>query len=177
MNLGTSSRRSFLKAGALGALALAAGGGIYRATHPPTPQPFVLDGEARAALDAIIPGILAGPLLPAEPAQRAAALASTTARVHAAILGLPLATQKEVQDLFGLLALSPARRLLTGIPGGWGNASAEQVAAFLQDWRVHRLGLLRTAYQALHDLVYGAWYADPSSWAAIGYPGPLLELA
>lgn len=175
MNLGTS-RRAFLKVGGLAALALAAGGGVYRAAYPSTPQPFVLDGEARAALDAIIPAVLAG-AMPADPAQRAAAVSATTQRVHAAILGLPLATQKEVQDLFGLLALAPARRLLTGIPGGWGGASVEQVTSFLREWQVHRLGSLRSAYGALHDLVYGAWYADPSSWAAIGYPGPIPELA
>ena len=49
-----TSRRSFLKAGALAALVLAAGGGIYRATQAPGPGRFVLDGEARAALGAIV---------------------------------------------------------------------------------------------------------------------------
>lgn len=171
-----TSRRNFLKAGALGAVLLAAGGGIYRATHPPLPQRFVLDGEARAALHAIVPAILAG-VLPADGPQREAAIAATTERVQQAILGLPLATQKEVQDLFGLLALAPARRVLTGISGGWAGAGVEVVSGFLQDWRVHRLGLLRSAYQALHDLVLGGWYADPSSWAAIGYPGPVVKFA
>jgi hypothetical protein len=165
-----------MKVGALGALALAAAGGIYRATHAPAPHRFVLDGEARAALDAIVPAILAG-ALPPDPAARAATIATTTAGVHQAILGLPLATQKEVQDLFGLLALGPARRVLTGIAGGWAGASVEQVSAFLQDWRLHRFTLLRSAYQALHDLVLGAWYANPANWDAIGYPGPLKELA
>jgi TAT (twin-arginine translocation) pathway signal sequence len=170
-----TSRRTFLKAGGLAALVVAAGGGIYRVIHPPVPQRFVLEGEARAALHAIIPAILAG-VVPFE--QRSeAAIAATTERVHQAILGLPLATQKQVQDLFGLLALAPARRVLTGISGGWGSASVEQVSGFLQDWRLHRIGLLRSAYQALHDLVLGAWYADPSSWAAIGYPGPIPQLA
>jgi hypothetical protein len=171
-----ASRRSFLKVGALAAFAIAAGGGIYRATHGSSHQRFVLDGEARAALEAIVPAILAG-ALPAAPEQRSATIAATTARVHEAILGLPLATQKEVQDLFGLLALAPARRLIAGVPAEWAKATPEQVAAFLQDWRVSRLGLLRSAYGAMHDLVLGAWYADPSSWAAIGYPGPLPELA
>jgi hypothetical protein len=171
-----TSRRTFLKAGGLAALALAAGGGIYRYVHPPRTSPFALDGEARDALHAIIPAVLAG-ALPAGGPARDAAIASTTASVHQAILGLPLATQKEVQDLFGLLALAPARRLLTGVSGGWAGASVAQVSAFLQDWRVHRLGLLRSAYGALHDLVLGSWYADPSSWAAIGYPGPIPELA
>ncbi|MGZ5201356.1 MAG: twin-arginine translocation signal domain-containing protein [Telluria sp.] len=171
-----TSRRTFLKAGALAALALAAGGGIYRATHPPKLSPFALDGEARAALHAIIPAVLAG-VLPASGPAREAAIADTTTRVHQAILGLPLATQKEVQDLFGVLALAPARRMLTGISGGWASANVEQVSACLQDWRVHRLGLLRSAYGALHDLVLGSWYADPSSWAGIGYPGPIAELS
>lgn len=171
-----TSRRTFVKTGALAALALAAGGGIYRATHPPALAPFVLDGEARAALHAIVPALLDG-VLPGPGPAREAAIGAAIARVQQAILSLPPATQKEVQDLFGLLALWPARRLLTGVPGRWSEAGAAQVAAFLQDWRVHRLGLLRSAYGAMHDLVLGAWYADPSTWAAIGYPGPLPELA
>lgn len=170
-----TSRRTFLKAGGLAALALAAGGALYRATHTSQPQRFALDGEARAALHAILPAILAGALPPG--AGREAALGTTIEGVHQAILGLPPATQKEVQDLFGLLALAPARRLLTGIAGGWEGAGVDEVAAFLQDWRLHRLGLLRSAYHALHDLVLGAWYAQPASWAAMGYPGPMKELA
>ena len=171
-----TSRRSFLKAGALAALVLAAGGGLYRYTHPPLPKGFILDGEARAALHAAVPAILAG-VLPTEPHARAQAIQSATERVKQTILGLPLATQQEVQDLFGLLALGPARRLLTGIPHGWLEATDAEAAAWLQDWRTHRVALLRTAYQALHDLVLGSWYSDAANWAAIGYPGPLKELA
>ena len=171
-----TKRRSFLKTGVLGALVLAAGGGIYRAVHAPAAQRFVLDGEARAALHAIVPAMLAG-ALPADPAARSAAVAGTVEGVHLAISNLPLALQKEVQDLFGLLALAPARRLLTGVSGGWAHAREAEVAAFLQDWRLHRLALLRTAYGALHDLSLGAWYAQPASWSAIGYPGPMKELS
>jgi hypothetical protein len=165
------SRRAFLTSGALAALALAAGGAAYRLTHRPAAR-FTLDGEARGALQAIVPALLAG-ALPAG----AGALATAIERVGQAIGGLPLATQQEIQDLFGLLALAPARRWLAGVPDGWANASAEQTAAFLQAWRCHRFAQLQVAYHALHDLVLGAWYADPSSWAAIGYPGPLPELS
>lgn len=171
-----TTRRSFLKAGLLGAALLAAGGGIYRFTHPPAPHVFVLDGDARAALDAIVPAVLNG-ALPPDPAARMQAIQAATGRVHQTILGLPLATQQEVQDLFGLLALAPARRLLAGVPHRWADASVEEVTAFLQDWRTHRLALLRSAYQALHDLVLGSWYSDPAHWAAIGYPGPIPELS
>ncbi|TFW25818.1 hypothetical protein E4L98_08945, partial [Duganella callida] len=105
------------------------------------------------------------------------ALAAARDRVRATIQRLPLALQKEVQDLFGLLALGPARRLLAGVAGSWEHADPQQVAAFLQNWRTHSLQTLQVAYHALHDLIIGAWYADPSAWAAIGYPGPLPELA
>jgi hypothetical protein len=171
-----TSRRSFLKTGALAAVVLAAGGGIYRYANPPPPKGFVLDGEARAAMQTIVPAILDG-VLPAEAKARRQAIANTTERLNQTILGLPLATQQEVQDLFGLLALGPARRLLTGIPHGWAEATDSDVKNWLQDWRTHRLALLRTAYQALHDLVLGSWYSDAANWAAIGYPGPLKELA
>ena len=172
-----TTRRSFLRMGALAAAALAVGGGVYRFTRmAPAPSRFVLDGEARAAIDAMVPAMLAG-AVPVEPAARAASVSACTARVHDAILGLPLSAQKEVQDLFGLLALGPARRFLAGIPDGWAAATPEQVGAFLQGWRTHRLEMLQTAYHALHDLVIGSWYADSSSWAAIGYPGPIKQLS
>ena len=171
-----TNRRSFLKAGFLAAFVLAAGGGIYRAVHTPGAQRFVLDGEARAALDAIVPAMLAG-ALPAPAAERTAAVSRTVEGVQIAISNLPLSVQKEVQDLFGLLALAPARRLLTGVSGGWHGADPKAVSAFLQDWRLHRFALLRTAYGALHDLSLGAWYAQPASWSAIGYPGPMKELS
>ena len=172
-----ANRRTFLKVGAIAALTLAAGGGLYRLVNPPGPlQPFALDGEAKAAIDAIIPAMLAGSL-PADAAARRAAVAATTDHVHKAILGLPLTSQKEIQDLFGLLALAPARRALTGVSGAWANATDAQVGSFLQDWRFHSLDMLQSAYHALHDLIIGSWYADPSSWSAIGYPGPMKELA
>ncbi|MCC7703127.1 hypothetical protein IGS59_12800 [Janthinobacterium sp. GW460P] len=170
-------RRSFLKLGVLGACALAAGGAAYRLVRGPAPPGrFVLNGEARAALAAIVPAML-GSALPQEAPARAAMLDGAIAGVDTAIHGLPLAAQQEVQDLFGLLALAPARRFVAGVTGGWSEADPAQVAAFLQAWRTHRLATLQTAYLALHDLILGAWYADAAHWAAIGYPGPLPELS
>jgi len=171
-----ASRRAFLTAGVGASLALALGGGIYRATRPaPAHAPFALAGEARAALDAIVPVVLEG-ALPAGAAS-AAARAAVTGAVHRAVLGLPLAMQKEVQDLFGLLAIAPARRVLTGVTGPWSGASPAALHIFLQDWRTSQFGALRAGYAALHDLVLGAWYAAPASWDAIGYPGPPLAAA
>ena len=173
----TTSRRSFLKIGIIGAVTLAAGGALYRAVQGPAqPHAFALDDNARAVLTAIVPSML-GPALHDAPDARAAAVARTVERVAGAVHGLPLATQKEVQDLFGLLSLGPARRFLAGVPASWNEATPAQIDAFLQSWQHHRIAMLVTAYQALHDLVAGAWYADPAHWEAIGYPGPIKELS
>ena len=170
-------RRSLLKLGVLGTCALAAGGAAYRLVRGPVPPGrFVLDGAARAALAAIVPAML-GEALPHGGDARSRALDGAIAGVGTAIHGLPLAAQQEVQDLFGLLALAPARRFVAGVKDGWPEADPAQVAAFLQSWRTHRLATLQTAYLALHDLILGAWYADAAHWAAIGYPGPLPELS
>jgi hypothetical protein len=168
-------RRSFLKAGLVGAIALAAGGAVYRQLHPPRLERYAMDDQARAIVAVLVP-VIVGPVLPTEAAARRVALDGAVQRVAGAISGLPLSTQKEVADLFALLALAPTRRLLAGI-SDWQTATPEQLSEFLQSWRTHRFDMLQTAYHALHDLVLGAWYADPSSWTAVGYPGPLKELS
>jgi len=162
-------RRSFLKAGLLGGLALAVGGAAYRQFRPSVAQRFALDDQGRTMLAVLIPAITG--VNPDAPA-----LAAAIDRVGAAINGLPLRVQKEISDLFGLLSMAPTRRLLAGVPA-WPEATPAEVAAFLQSWRTHRTEMLQTAYHGLHDLVLGGWYVDPSSWAAIGYPGPMKELS
>lgn len=162
-------RRTFLKAGLLGGAALAAGGAVYRHLRPAVPQRFALDQQGRLMLAALVPAITG--LTPPPPA-----LEAGIARVAGAVAALPLRVQKEISDLFGLLSMAPTRRLLAGVPP-WQDATPAEVAAFLQGWRTHRTQMLQSAYHGLHDLVIGAWYADPSTWAAIGYPGPLQELS
>lgn len=166
----TLSRRTFLTTGGLAAVALAIGAGAYRHRQQAAPTAFVLTGDARVILGAIIPAMLAG----AMPA--GSAVAPTLAGVLKAIGGLPLSAQQEVQGLFSLLSYAPVRRLLAGVPSDWAAATPGDVAAFLQRWRLHRFADLRVAYAALHDLILGAWYGEPANWAAIDYPGPLAAL-
>jgi hypothetical protein len=99
-------------------------------------------------------------------------VALTVDGIATAVAGLSLASQKELGELFGLLVLAPARLLLAGVGKPWREASVAEVSEFLQDWRSSRLGLLQSAYGALHDLTFGAWYARADTWEAIGYPGP-----
>jgi TAT (twin-arginine translocation) pathway signal sequence len=167
------SRRNFIKAGLAGTLALAAAGMLYRtARDNVSPVAFVFDAPVHAILAAIIPVVLKDAL-----AGDQRSVAAAIARVQSAVSGLPLSTQKEVQDLFGLLRFGPARRFLAGLPEDWPLARVEDIDAFLQSWRTHRFGMLQSAYLALHDLITGSWYADESTWASIGYPGPIKELS
>ena len=45
--------------------------------------------------------------------------------------------------------------------------------AALEGMRFSSLALRQQAYQALHEIVGGAYLSDESTWVAVGYPGPL----
>ena len=54
----------------------------------------------------------------------------------------------------------------------WSAAPPGTVNGFLRRWRFSSAALLRSGYQALHQLIMAAWYANPAAWPRIGYPGP-----
>lgn len=160
-----TSRRTFLTVGLAGSALLAAGGlAAWIARRDPA-------RDRDDVLGAVVPALLAG-ALPAQPAQRAQAIERCTRLVSEAIDGLAPSAQDEIAQLFALLAIAPTRLLTTGIASSWAEASPQEVHDFLERWRVHSFALLQSGYQALHDLVIGSWYADESSWPAIGYEGP-----
>lgn len=129
-----------------------------------------LDRDARAILVAIIPVMLDGalPIGPGAAGARDEALAGA----GEAIAGLPPSLRRELDQLFALLSFAPTRCIVAGMWSPWPDASRESVAAFLGHWRDSRFALLRSAYEALHQIVLGAWYGNPRAWGAIGYPGP-----
>jgi hypothetical protein len=164
------TRRQVLKYGVAGALALAAAGlargqPAYKTASGREPL-VALDAADREVLAAIAPAILAGT---EGVAQR---LDAVVGSVDRAIAGLPLHLQTEVRQLLALLASWPGRRWIAGVASPWREASRTEVAAFLERWRFSRWALARQGYHALHELVLAAWYAQPDSWPAIGYPGP-----
>ena len=159
------SRRQFIRTGLGGSLLLTFAGWLNAAGARPltTAEREMLGAVSNAMLDGALPA--AG-----EPRRRLVAL--TVDGIATAVAGLSLASQKELGELFGLLVLAPARLLLAGVGKPWREASVAEVSEFLQDWRSSRLGLLQSAYGALHDLAFGAWYARADTWEAIAYPGP-----
>ncbi|MFO1315242.1 MAG: hypothetical protein U1F58_06520 [Burkholderiales bacterium] len=166
------SRRTFIAAGLVGAAALATAAWLRSPHGPAVAAPRrALDADAEAIMGAVIPVLLDG-ALPDEPGMRARAIADTLAAVDTAVAGLPRAAQKEVGELFALLALPPVRLALARVSPSWTDAPAADVRGFLDRFRDSPWKLQRAAYAALHELVLAAWYAMPRAWPAIGYPGP-----
>ena len=167
------SRRRLLKAGLAGGALLAIAGGVawFARRVTDTGAPRALDADASAIVRAIVPAMLASALPPPGDA-RTGAIDETVAGVDRAIAGLPPAARAEIAQLFALLALAPGRRVFAGVASPWAEASASEVDTFLRAWQSSGWALKRTAYDALHQLVIAAWYANPRSWPAIGYPGP-----
>jgi hypothetical protein len=169
------ARRQFIKTGIAGGLLLAAVAVLHKPLDRIGKLALVdgnpLDPSLRTVVRAIAPVMLQG-VFPAADPLRAAALERIVKDVALAVGALGATAQKEVTELFALLAFAPTRIAIAGITTGWDEASVADIESFLRSWQNSRLDLLKSGYQALHDLVLGAWYADPVSWAAIGYPGP-----
>ncbi len=156
-----TTRREFLKTGLAGGLLL---------NLAACSRPAKNDGRAQV-LSALIPVMLAGALT-TQPEDASRQINRTLSGVEAAINGLSLAAQAEIGELFDLLTFPLTRMLAAGLWSPWKDATPASLNAFLESWRHSRFDLLKSGYAALHDLILGTWYAQPESWAVIGYPGP-----
>jgi hypothetical protein len=165
-----ASRRRFLKTGAAGAVTLLFVRSLNAAELPDPSSDRALPQAARDIFGAIVPVLLDGALPTG--AGSAGARSATLRAIEDAIAGLPSAARSELGDLVSLLDFAPTRCLLAGVWSPWSEASSASIAAFLARWRDSRFSLLRSAYSALHQIVFAAWYAQPRAWPAIGYAGP-----
>lgn len=163
------SRRRILFAGTVGAVAFAAARLLQ-----PTPARHGAGALSRDGVDvmqALIPALLAG-ALPAPGVARDDAIARTIDGVGQAMAGLAPIAREELSSLFALLAFAPLRIGLAGVGVPWREVSVADADAFLVRLRSSRWTQKRAAYDALHQITLAAWYANPRSWPAIGYPGP-----
>jgi len=166
-----TTRRQFLQVGLASAALLATVRYLERSEAAPAPNHRVLDASAVVIVAAFVPIVLDGSL-PEEPEARARAIRETVEGFDRAVSGMSLPTQKEVDQLFGVLRFGPARLAFTGLWQPVEESTPEDVAAFLARWRNSRFDIQRSGYQAISQLIIAAWYANPASWSVIGYPGP-----
>lgn len=164
-------RRTLLKLGLASGAVLALAGGAAVLLRPGLEQGR-LAPAARPLFVSVGRAILQG-TLPAEPGPQARALDGMVERVDALAQNLPLPVQAELSELVGLLCTAPGRRLLADLAPGWEEARPEEVRAALDGMRFSALALRQQAYQALHEIVVGAYFSEESTWKVLGYPGPL----
>lgn len=161
-----------MQSGSAGLVLLALANCGQKTALPPIDPAYgftVLSPSQQTVIHAVASAMLVDAFSPAQ--ERAGALAATVRGVDVAVSRLPLGTQAEFGQLLQLLENPLTRWLTTGI-GSWSDAGDTRVAAFLDRWRYSRFTLLRSGYDALHQLVMAAWYAQPAAWTAIRYPGP-----
>lgn len=164
-------RRTLLGLGAAGAAVLALAGGGAAWMYEAAWRNGELLRAGRRVLAAVARAVLDGSL-PGDPRAAASALDSHLERMQTTLRGLPPHTQAEVANLLALLALPPGRRALAGLSSDWDSAAVTEVQAALQSMRRSSLLLRRQAYHALRDLTHAAYFADPTTWPLLGYPGP-----
>lgn len=164
-------RRRLLQLGLASAAVLSLAGGAVAAFRP-----GLLGGRlslaGRSVLEAVGRAVLDGSL-PAAGPERARALQGLLERIDALTTVLPPHAQEELSQLLGLLDTAAGRMGLSGLRPTWLDAEVAQVQQALQGMRTSSLALRQQAYQALHDIVGGAYFSDPATWAHLGYPGPL----
>jgi hypothetical protein len=156
--------------GVVGAAVLAAAGGTL-AFIQPARRNAAFTQPAQEMLRAVARAVL-GSLLPAPAASESAALDAHLSRLQTTISGMPTAMQAEVDELLTILSSTTGRRVLAGLGQAWASAPPAEVTAALQDMRSSSLSLRQQAFHALRDLTNAAYFADPSTWSVIGYPGP-----
>jgi hypothetical protein len=165
------NRRQWIGSGIAAATLLLAAGAVYESQGDRAPADRyrfrALTEADRAILAAIAPIMLAGALPQSEDDVRVWIEGFDTA-----LAGLTPSVQDEVAQLFMLLRVPALRMIATGVMRPWHLASRDEISRFLNGWRYSRIAKLRSAYDALHQLSYGAWYGNPHSWASTGYPGP-----
>jgi hypothetical protein len=171
------SRRGFLRAGLLGAVALGGAAAIGRQLRG-----YAVDAATARRLRVLSPKEY---LVMAAVARRVVApdagdapsadAVETALAVDAYVSKLPAAVQSEVS---ALLQLVEHGALLFGwfrLRGSrFTRMSADEQDATLRDWETSSLTVRRRGFQALRTLAFLGYWRDDRTWALIGYSGPML---
>jgi hypothetical protein len=175
------SRRSFLKLGVAGGVALGTTSLVANLAGCGRREQAVAQGfrflrDADVELFRALAPVALGDALPGDAAVRDPLLAETLARLDGACFLLQPSAQAELVKLFDLLHLRITRWLTTGVGARWAEAEAADIECFLNRWRDSSIGIFNAGYRILTKLVVASFYAIPATWPLSGYPGPLAAV-
>jgi hypothetical protein len=169
---GRDTRRGFLKKGLFGGLLLAFGGGTWlafrRSAMVELPAGLqVLDARSYAVVRALVERFV-----PARPGFPPPETLGTAKAVDAILAMVDDSSRAELKQLL-LLFENALPNFLFGLrTKPFTQMSPDEQEAVLNEWMTSRLAIRRTGYLALRTLVMGAYYGNPATWSAMGYPGP-----
>jgi len=165
------SRRTVIRYGLGGAVALAAGGvGLsLQRTAPRAPsRPLrALDERTFSILAAV-----ADRVAPSRAGFPAASELQVAEKVDELLASVHPAVVEEITQVLHLLENGLAGLVFDGRPRAFTALDPGAQDQALDAWKRSRLGLRRTAYKALRGLCAAAYYASPAIYPAVGYPGP-----
>ncbi len=164
-------RRTILKYGFFGSLALL-GGGIGLSlqdskSYEPNGQPTVFSMDTLAILAAVAEAII-----PSNPPFPSALEVDVPEKVDLLLSSAHPAVQEEITLLLGLLENAVVNTLLHFRPRPFSQLSLEERTEILQSWAESSIAVQRKGYKALNGLCQSAYYAQSKVHSLVGYNGP-----
>jgi hypothetical protein len=168
------ARRGVLKKGLIGGALLAVGGGGFLFSRKSVDVELPGDGlQSLTAREFAIVSALSYRLIPHRqgfPTVDSVQVARGCDRILTLVDDTAL---RETKQLLMLFENALPNFLFGRRPRTFSTMSTDDQDAVLSEWQTSRITLRRTGYSALRSLVMAAYFSSPSTWPAIGYPGPL----
>ncbi|MFL5319558.1 MAG: gluconate 2-dehydrogenase subunit 3 family protein [Myxococcaceae bacterium] len=170
---GGKARRGFLRKGLFGGALLALGGAGFLATRSTKSVPLPQGGLKVLSESefAVVSAICARCLPPRKNFPPQDEL-SVPEGFDAVLSRADEGVQKELKQLIGLFENGLANAVFGLRFKPFTQLSASAQDEVLHEWETSRLTIRRTGFQALRTIVMAAYYGNPKTWTAVGYPGP-----
>lgn len=171
----TLSRRSFLRLGTWGAVAVVGTGSVATlsacSSAPPKPSTgfsFLRENDLKI-FSALVPVVLHGLIQTSESHNYQALVVNILKNVDGACANLGNKAQTEIYKLLDLLDGKITRWLTTGVYANWPQATPEQVNGFLTRWQSSSISPFNAGYRVLSKLVAVSYFSLPEAQPQAGY--------
>lgn len=167
------SRRSFLRLGTWGTLAIATTSGVALTACSSAPPKvskgfsFLREGDL-SLFSALIPVVL-GDMIHSKNHNYQALVINILKNIDGACANLGNKAQTDIYKLLDLLDGKITRWLATGVYAGWPQATPQQVNNFLMRWQSSSISPFNAGYRILSKLVAVSYFSLPEAQQHTGY--------